>query len=145
MNFGYINDLADSDTIEGALGSNTVTDYIDGGTASLIINAGDITLIAEQLSALNTFTSSPLAGSEPKARNLEIGYNLELAGKPATVAIAFQGTDEASALDLPETKNMLGLGVEISDNLGLGFEISREEDYSNNSTTNFVAQVAVSF
>ena len=80
-----------------------------------------------------------------KIRNLEINYALQIAGKPATLAIAFQGTDEASALDLPEQKNLIGLSVDISDNLGLGFEISKEEDYSNVSTTNFVAQIAVSF
>ena len=142
---GYINDLADSDTIQDALGSNNVSNYVDGATASLMINAGDITITAEQLSALNTFTSAPLAGAKPTARNLEINYALQIAGKPATLAIAFQGTDEASALDLPEQKNLIGLSVDISDNLGLGFEISKEEDYSNVSTTNFVAQIAVSF
>jgi len=142
---GYINDLADSDTIEGTLGSNDVSNYVDGATASVIINAGDITIIAEQLSALNTFTSAPLAGAKPTARNVEINYALQIAGKPATLAIAFQGTDEASALDLPEQKNLVGLSVDITDHLGLGFEISKEEDYSNVSTTNFVAQIAVSF
>ncbi|MFT6103373.1 MAG: hypothetical protein ACJATV_000941 [Granulosicoccus sp.] len=142
---GYINDLADSDTIEGALGSNNVSNYVDGATASLIINAGDITLIAEQLSALNTFTSAPVSGDKPSARNLEINYAFHISGKPTTFAVAFQGTDEASALELPETKNLVGLSVEISDNLGLGFEISQEDDYNDVSTTSFVAQVAVSF
>lgn len=145
LGFGYINDLGDSDTVEGVLSSNTVNDYAAGATAHLIVNAGDITFIAEQVAAVDSFTDTTVAGEEPKARNFEFDYGFTLAGKPATVAIAFQSTDEASNVGLPEDKKLLGLSVEISDNLGLGFEVSNEEDYNNISTTNAVVQAAVSF
>ena len=145
LGLGYINDLGDSGTVEGELGSNTVTGYTAGITASMVVNAGDFTIIAEQVSAESSFSDAPLAGEQPKARNFEVGYGLTLGSKPATIAVAFQSTDEASNLELPEDKTLVGWNVDISDNIGLGFELSKEEDYANNKSNSFVAQVAVSF
>jgi len=145
VGFGYVNDLSDSDTIQAELDSTTVADYTAGATANIAINAGAITIIAEQVSALDSFVDAPLAGEKPKARNIEVDYSFKIAGKPSVLAIAAQSTEQASALDLPEDKKLIGLGLELSENVGLGIEYSTEDDYDGASTNNVVIQAAISF
>ena len=60
-------------------------------------------------------------------------------------------TDDAAGLELPESKVLLGLGVEVNDAFNLGFEISNEEDYdiqeggTGESSTTFLVQLAIPF
>jgi len=52
-----------------------------------------------------------------------------LAGKETTLAIGYQGTDEALALELPETRLMGSVAMEIFDSTSLAFEWTHDEDY----------------
>ena len=147
VSFGlaYINDLLDSDSLQDVLNSSTVTDYAGGLAANVTFNAGNFTLIAEQVAATDTFNDAPVAGDKPKARNLELDYALAIAGKPATIAFAAQSSEDAANSGLPEKKRLVGLSIDVTDNIGLGLEYSKEEDYSDVQTNNLLAQIAVSF
>ena len=60
-------------------------------------------------------------------------------------------TDDAVGLELPESKVLIGLGVEVNDAFNLGFEISNDEDYdiqdggTGETNTTFLLQLAVPF
>lgn len=130
LGFGYINSLGDSDAIQEALSEEGVAEYTDGVTLNGALNLGPITLIAEYTAALDGFDE--LDGAEPSATNLEIDFNTSLFGKSSTLGLAYQTTDEALFLELPETRILLGLGIEINDHLSVGIEYSRDSDYEQN-------------
>ena len=90
-----------------------------------------MTLIGEFTTALDNF-GEELEGAEPSATNLEINVGTSLFGKEATFAVAYQTTDEALILELPETRFLLGLGVDINDHFSAGIEYARDSDYDIN-------------
>lgn len=149
VGFSYINDLGDSDSIQESLSESGVSEYTDGITVNGGLNLGPISLIAEYTTALDNF-GAELEGAEPSATNLEVDFNTTLFGKSSTFAAAYQTTDEALVLELPETRILLGLGIEINDHFGIGFEYSRDSDYEQNEggtgedTDAFVVQFAAS-
>ncbi|MFP4393607.1 MAG: LbtU family siderophore porin [Desulfohalobiaceae bacterium] len=86
-------------------------------------------------SALDEFKPNELEfeghGAEPKAWNLELGYSFDLQGREATLTAAYQGTDEAQALDKPEERYLASASVGLFDNLAsLSLEYAYDEDYS---------------
>jgi hypothetical protein len=130
----YINTLGDSDVIQDALPApDSLADFVPGVGAHVIFHTGPWTFIGEYIAASDSFTAAELpfgaAGAEPKASNLEGGYTFDLAGRESTVAFAYQTTDEALALELPETRALVGLSVGIMDNTTLSFEWAHDEDY----------------
>ncbi len=149
LGFSYINDLGDSDAIQESLSESGVSEYTDGITLNGGLNLGPISLIAEYTSSLDNF-GAELEGAEPSATNFEVDFTTTLFGKPSTFAAAYQTTDDALFLELPETRILLGLGVEINDHFGVGFEFSRDSDYEQNDggsgedTNAFVVQFAAS-
>ena len=146
---GYINDLGDSDLVQEAIETAGVgaDDYVDAFTAHLIVNIDDLTFIAETVQANDSFAlpTADLDGQEPQAQNLEVNYAFSMGGKEAVFAVSAQSTDEAEALDLPEKKRAIALGVELNDNLELTFEASQSENYDNEETDAIVAELEVSF
>ncbi len=97
------------------------------------VGAGSFILIGEYLGATGSFDATALSwrlgGAEPKAWNLEAGYRFDLLGKDTTVAVAYQGTAQALALELPEERWMLGFSVDILDHTSLSFEWAHDKDY----------------
>ena len=148
---GYTSALGDSDTLQESLSSTTVNEQTDGLALDASLNLGNVTLIAEYVTALDEFEDSALFDDKPSATNLELNYDVNLGKLPATFAVAYQTTDDSLALELPETRTLLGLGLELHENVGLGFEIARDEDYDINeggtgdSTTIFSIQLAAEF
>lgn len=134
---GYINDLGDSDAlqevIEDNLGNNDVADYVSAWTLAVMVEAGSFSLIGEYVKANDAFNAMEVpwgaAGAEPEAWGLEAAYHFSLAGRDATFAVGYQGTDEALALELPETRIAAALSIEIMEATSLSFEWAHDKDY----------------
>jgi len=154
----YISDMGDSDGLSDALGANATSqayDYVDGLGTHLLFNVGPVSFIGEYVMALDGFNAAHLAfngnGAEPKAWNAEVGYTLEIAGKEGTLALGYQGTEEAIAMGLPETRLLAGLSLGIYENTTFSFEYRRDEDYGSgdsgtgNDADNVTLQLAVEF
>lgn len=146
---GYINDLGDSDLVQETIENGGVdsTEYVDAFTTHLIVNINDLTFIAEQVQANDSFNlpTAALNGEEPEAQNLEVDYAFEMAGKEAVFAVSAQSTDQAEALGLAEKKRAVALGIELNDNLELTFEASRSKDYDGEEEKAISAELGVSF
>jgi hypothetical protein len=146
---GYISDIGDSDLVQEVIENGGIdsTDYVDAFTAHLIVNIDDLTFIAETVQANDSFVlpTANLDGQEPQAQNLEVNYAFSMGGKEAVFAVSAQSTDEAEALDLPEKKRAIALGVELNDNLELTFEASQSENYDGEETDAILAELEVSF
>lgn len=156
---GYISDLGDSDTlqdtIEDNLGNNDIHDQVGGWTINLDGQFGAFRLIGEYLAATERFEQGEIPwkqqGAKPKAWNLEAGYGFRLLNKDATFAVAYQGTNEALAFDLPKRRWLLGLSVDIQENTALSFEWAHDEDYdqdaggTDRNADTLTAQLAVDF
>ncbi|MDH5525618.1 MAG: LbtU family siderophore porin, partial [Desulfobulbaceae bacterium] len=84
--------------------------------------------------ATEAFAASELAynggGAKPKAWNVEVGYTSELMGKETTLALGYQGTDQAVDLGLPEQRYLAAVSMGIIDNTSLALEYIHDEDYS---------------
>jgi len=161
LGIGYISDISDSDGLTDALGGEDNVpylvdyDYVNGLAAHLIVNAAGVNLIGEYVMALDTFKMDHLAfngnGAEPKAWNVELGYTFKLANKEMTFALGYQGTEEALALGLPETRYLGGLSMGIFQNTTLSLEYAFDEDYAQSEggtgedATQVILQLAVEF
>jgi len=138
--------------IQEVLTSEDSGSFSDGFTINASYNIGAFTFIGEYVTALDEFSDTTLlAGAEPSASNLEVNYGINLFGKPGTLIASYQTTDDSLALELPETKFLLGLGVEFNDHFGLILEYANEEDYDVNEggtgdeADTLTAQLAVNF
>lgn len=165
---GYINDLGDSDTLHESINDSRVsaaefapnlsidsTERIGGWTANAAASLGPFSLIGEYLSATDDFDPVSLGfkdgGARPSAWNIEAGYSFPLLGRESVAAVAYQGTREALALELPKERWLLGWSIEIFDRTSLGLEWARDRDYNTcdggtgKSADTITAQLAVEF
>lgn len=145
LGLGYISDIGDSDTIQDVVTSSTSNDQVGAFSFNASIVSGRATFIFETIEAIESFAPAVLADAEPEARNIEVDYEITIAGKPAVLAIASQTTKDARSLSQPENRRLIGLGIDVNDNLSFSFEIAQEEDYDGVDTDTYVAQMAVSF
>ncbi|MCB1788791.1 MAG: LbtU family siderophore porin [Gammaproteobacteria bacterium] len=159
VSVGYINDIGDSENLQEAindnLGNNDIADHVPGWTAAAQFSSGPFVVIGEYVTATDSFTMAELpfrtGGAQPSAFNVEAGYNFTLAGKPAVVALAYQGSDEALALELPEKRIAAAIAVEVMDATTLSFEWARDDDYgvadggTGERANTATAQLAVEF
>jgi hypothetical protein len=156
IGLSWTNNMADSDTLQEAVtDAGNLAQKGAGYGIHGLVRTGPFTLIGEYLTASKSFDIADLAfngsGAKPSAFNLEAGYDFELAGKGANVAVAWQGTRDALALELPETRYLAALSVSIFENTTLAFEYAHDEDYdsskggSGEDSDTFTAQLAVEF
>ena len=127
----YINSLGDSDVVQDVIGEAEADSFTDGFSINGSVNFANVTLIGEYTTALDNF-GSELGFAEPSAANLEANFGASIFGKDATFAVSFQSTDDALILELPETRFLVGLGVDISDHFSVGVEYARDSDYDIN-------------
>ncbi len=68
---------------------------------------------------------------EIKCFGLNAGYAFEneTFGLEAVAALAYQGSDEALALELPEERYLGSFGIGLIDGLSLAVEYAHDEDY----------------
>ncbi|MCP5420957.1 MAG: LbtU family siderophore porin [Gammaproteobacteria bacterium] len=155
---GYLSDLGDSDSLQDVINDNqgdNDTDFTGGWTLNVVGHFGSFSLIGEYLAAAEDFSATAVpwkqGGAKPSAWNLEADYAFRMFDKDATVAFAYQGTDEALALELPKQRFLIGLSTEIFKNTSLSFEWAHDEDYdasdggTGKSADSVVAQLAVEF
>ncbi|HIJ79765.1 MAG: LbtU family siderophore porin [Desulfobulbaceae bacterium] len=138
----WLNNIADSDGLSGYLmaappegaGLTEIADQVNGIAAHLLYNYGPYSLIGEYVAATEAFAASELAynggGAKPKAWNVEVGYTSELMGKETTLALGYQGSDQAVDLGLPEKRYLAAVSMGIIDNTSLALEYIHDEDYS---------------
>jgi hypothetical protein len=125
VNLGYISDIGDADGLQETVEDNLnlgLVDYKDqvaAGAIDAMFQAGPFTVIAEYIQAVDSFKANELAyktrGAKPAALNLEAAFNFELGGKATTVALAYQETEQAAALELAEQRLMAAISVELLD------------------------------
>ena len=145
----YISNLADTDGITETLGSNDeINSLVDGASAYFSSNFRNVFLDAEYMAALDDFKASEIKdsngkGAEPSVWNIETGFNYNW-GRNLEVALKYAGSDQSSALDIPETRYGITFNQEIFERtiLSLGalydeFEEERFFDAEDSRSTLF--------
>jgi hypothetical protein len=156
---GYINNITDADTMTDALdgftagGKDFTEDYVSGFASHLIINMGPFQLIGEYVGAVEEYTAGEMGTKSvrPESWNIEAAFTQELLGKETTFALAYQGTHDSLAIELPENRYMGAIGINILENTALKIEYMHDVDYGKheggtdqrNDTVS--AQVAITF
>jgi len=152
ISVGYTNNLGDSDGLQEGI---SASDRVAGATASAVVGFSGFNLIGEYMTALDDFDAADYAfegeGARPSAYNLEAGYGFSTGGKDSVIAVGYQGTEEALALELPKQRVLAAYRVDVLSNTTLAFEYAYDKDYSldeggtdkNGST--FTAQASVVF
>ncbi len=152
----YIDDTGDTDALQDAVAGNlgavgearseprqgTYDDHVSGFAASARLRQGDVAFMAEYLGATERFQSIALAyggsvvdgayvnrGAKPSSWMVEAAYDFMVGSRPATIAVGYQGTDDAVGLELPESRFMIGGSVELMDSVALGVEWAHDKDY----------------
>lgn len=158
LGVSYISNIADSSGFKDALPDNDADDAIDpidsfvsGKGAHAIIGHGAWKAIFEYIQA-GQFDSAVFAykddGAAPRAWNIELGYALD--GK-STLAAGYQASQEAAAMELLETKQLIAYSREIYDATTLAVEYAQGEYYavddggSGEDWRALTARLAVSF
>jgi len=148
---GYLSDLGDSDRLREVVEDG---DRVGGLAASLLFEAGSWTLIGEYVTATERFNlgaGETLAEQQPSAWMLEAGYGFDLFRKPAQIALGYQGSAEALALELPAARWLATFNLAIYDYTTVQLEYVHDQDYgaseggTGDSGNGFTAQVAIAF
>lgn len=132
---GYISNIADSDGLTDALGGNATAlgDYIGGLEAHGSIGYQGFALLGGYMKAADSFQTGEVnfngIGAEPAAWNLEAAYTMPILDKETTFAATIQGTDEALALGLPESRYGGAVTVGVMENTAVTAEYLHDEDY----------------
>ena len=162
MDFGfdYINNMAETDGIEGALiaaPGDTVEEHTAGMALHAIINVGAFTLVAEHVTASDDFNLLDAdfngAKASPSASNIEVAYTMDMGGQEMTIAVAHQSTSDIDPTNvgMPETRSMLSVSTTVAGDVALAIEFSNASDYeiadggSGESGSMVTAQMAVEF
>lgn len=128
----WLNNIGDTDGIGDYLG-NEIDEYVEGLAAHLLLQYGPFSFIAEYVRALEAFQADELAfagsGAEPEAWNLEAGLSFDLLDRETIFSLAWQGTDEARDLELPENRFGAALRMFVLQNTSLALEYLHDEDY----------------
>ena len=106
-------------------------------------------VIAEYLHAdkIKTGTFAGVSQAlDPKSLQLEVAFVTDT----YTLSAAYQTTDDAWFMDLPEKRYSAGISVPVYDNVSLGLEYWLDDKDSNTAGTeskshNVAAQVAINF
>jgi len=132
----YLRNIADSDPLTTGLGNNatTLNGYISGIEGHAAATYRNITLRGGYLTATKSFQTGELAfngtGAKPSAWNLEAAFATSINDKDLTIAATVQGTEQALALSLPETRLGGTVSLGVAESAALTFEYLRDKDYS---------------
>lgn len=143
----YISNLADSDSLQdGDYGYSAGADVVAGASVYTEITISSVKLVLEHLRALDELAVDG-DDSEPQATQFELSF----AVNNFTYGIAYQETDEAQFLGLPEERISIGFNTEIAAGLDLRVELLRDDDYSvadggtGDTTNQLVVRLAAGF
>ena len=165
----YISSINDTDSIQGyfqapvadgGLNKNTTIKQVAGLSVHASYFFDSMFMVFEYLGSLDNFDVAEIAfngqGAEPSAMNIEFAKSLSVAGRDTTIAFAYQTTDEALGLGLPETRVMIAYSTEIYESTSLGIEYFRDSDYgltdsasgapgTDETSSTFTVQLATGF
>lgn len=131
LGVSWINDIGEAGGFDDV--EERASGMVAGGAASLVASFGDAQVIAEYVSAMEKFKAAEVpfgdGGAKPSAWMAQAAYGFELGGKGSTVAIGYEGTQEAQALGLPESQFLFGFSVDLLENLNLALEWAHMRDY----------------
>lgn len=158
----YTSSLADADVVYDSLSPNTDTDgdtladistldsYVSGFALHAIYRNGPWSAIVEHIKS-DKFQAAELnfngQGAEPSATNVEAAYAFAW----GTLALAYQMTDEAQALGLPERRILVGTSLGLFENTNLNIAYGKDKDYliseggTGQDGSNLTFQLAVTF
>ncbi|HID53124.1 MAG TPA: LbtU family siderophore porin [Anaerolineae bacterium] len=131
----WTSNLADSDSLQETITDpDDLRDKVSGIGLHGQLEMGPLVLIAEYLSATESFDVTDLAfdgdGAKPQSWNLEAGWRFQIMEKEAVIGMAWQQTKEAVALELPESRLLATVSVEVYKNTSLSLEYTHDKDYS---------------
>ena len=134
----WLNNLAESDvvsdTLTGVLPANELTELVAGMAISFSMNVGPVGILADYVTALDSFAATELAfggqGAEPATWGVEIGFDTEMSGLDTTFAVGLQGSDEALDLGLPESRMLASASTALREGINLTLEYLLDDDYS---------------
>ena len=151
----YINNMLDSDGLcewaEETMDTDgtELKDYVGGLGAHVIVNAGPVMVIGEYITMIDDpefISDAGVTAKEEKiaAYNAEVAFTFDLAGKEATLGLAYQGTNDAGDF-LPETRIVGAIGVGIFDGTTLALEYAHDEFENDDEVDVITAQLAIEF
>ena len=156
---GWINDVAESDTLEDAKSAGDKR--VAGLAAHMGLTSGPLSFSGHYMAARDKLeevpwsvmepdvpkvvydgkndseaTNEPGVGmARPSAYGVELGYAFDTGGREIGVAAGYQRTREALALEMPETRILIGISTELVEGVGLALEFARHNDYGANDCT----------
>lgn len=155
----WLNNIGDTnalgDYLEGNTGASELDDYVEGLAAHILLGCGPFDFAAEYVRALDRFKTDEMAfagvGAGPRAWSLEAGMTFDLLARKTIFSLAFQGTDEAQALSLPEERYSAAIRMFVLENTSVAMEYLHDEDYNvsdggtGNDADGVTMQVAAEF
>ncbi|MCL7744415.1 LbtU family siderophore porin [Guyparkeria hydrothermalis] len=154
---GYLNHLGESDALQEQVAASDEGrgEEVGAWTATTVLDFHGFTLVGEYLAAIDDFAAGQLAfhgvGARPAAWNVEVGYGFHIHGRPAQVALGYQGSEEAVEVGLPRRRALAAFSVDVWRNTTLGFEYAHDHDYdpaeggTGETAGTFTTQLALSF
>ncbi|MDQ5769477.1 LbtU family siderophore porin [Thiothrix subterranea] len=126
-------------------GVSYISDVNDKAAAGLGIHAsatvGTATVIAEHIK-VDEITLEDDSNVEPSATNLEVGFDI---GNDRTVALAYQQTDAAESLELPEKAAGIAYSMPVYEKASFAAEYMNNEAYDGSKEDVITLQVAYEF
>lgn len=154
----YISNLAESKSLQNPGGA--LASAVAGMGVNLGWHMNRISIIAEHVAALDSFATTdelnrvdgapfvaPVTEQSPSASNLELAFDTG----SATIAAAYQMSQEAAFIGLPESAASVAVSFDVLDAANVGVEYIRTEDYSvanggsGMSASAFTVKLAVEF
>jgi hypothetical protein len=144
----YVNNIADSDNLEGDDGVGgaleSVDDYVAGFSAFASASVMErFFLEAEYLGAMDDFEDGELAFGtgklEPKTWNFEFAF---AAAEDVTLAIKYEGSDDCGSL-LPEEQYGAVVSYGLADNVALSVEYLTGEFENDDERDQLTSQLAI--
>ncbi len=156
LGLDYINNMAETDGIQDAVTTpGAIAEHTGGIALHAIINMDALTIIIEQVSAIDDFNTADLTfnatKANPSASNVEVAYTMKTSGREVTIAVAHQSTSDIDASALPESRNMFSVSTTIAGDVGFAVEYTDSDDYetadggTGESGGVLTAQLAVEF
>ena len=151
---GWVSNLADADSVHGALACTADNRIrLDRRVAGLNLHAGlrhgSLSLHTELVAALGSFTADELAwsgtGARPTAWSSELAWATLLKGHETTLALGFQQTREAAALELPEQRVSVSAAVALFAGTTLQLEYAQDADSGTDHRRSFITRLAYAF
>lgn len=104
------------------------------------VNVWKLGLVGEYVGATRAFNPNDLSqnghGARIAAWNVQLAYFLEVLERPSALVVGYEGTKDAYALGIPQTRISIGYNTSIWRNTVQQFEFKREIGYSGSTVGN---------